>query len=227
MPHNSQHDETIDDSFVSDLVGLPTRKKRQAKKRTNVDPTSFGAPESVGEFQTKESIASSQEGMKTGDLVGINPKKKKTTTGLSTTSGIPTETEPISKERGGFAVVGRGRKKDTAPGTNFGLPTNRLPTIDELGGALGGISRYLNRLTKNNRARGLSPGQAITKTRDRGDVANRKTTLQTLTKLQENAILSGNEEEVTKRAAQIDAILQGESAGAFDTEEDIDSILGS
>ncbi len=245
-------DDTIEDSYVSELVGLPTRKKSPATPKVNIDPMSFGGD--VGAFHTKASIKTAQEGMKLGDLVGINGAKKKKT-GLSSVStpteavddatGIPgfkvtqgrrlspsvrkeikagagseiSEEQRRSKGLGEFAGGGGG-------GGSFGLPSDRLPTIDELGGALGGIAKYVSQLSKRNRARGLVPGTAITKTTDKGAVGMEKAKLTTITKMYETAVLSGNKEEAALRKSQLDAIIQGDNAGAFADKDDLEVIAG-
>jgi hypothetical protein len=47
-----------------------------------------------------------------------------------------------------------------------------------------------------------------------------------LSKLREGDILAGDKESAAKRAAQIEAIIQGGSANAFDEEEDLEAIAG-
>jgi hypothetical protein len=142
-----------------------------------------------------------------GKYLSAADKKKKLVSG----SGIS------ESERNRLGVGGRG-------GGSFGLPSGRLPTIDELGGALGGIAKYVASLSRRNRARGLVPGAEITKTVDKGQTGMVKAKLSTLTKMYETAVLAGNEEEANARKAQIDAIIQGDDANAFDVGADIDEI---
>lgn len=232
MAHGRFKDDNIEDSFVSELVGLPVGKKRKKSApriRTNIDPTGFAEAGDISGFSTEAEIEAATKGIKgTGaklasEFSGLRPKPKKIT-GLSPTSE---DAEPEKPGRGGFVSFTEGAKK-TLPSAvaNFGLPTDRMPSIEELGGALGGIARFVSQLSKRNRARGLSPGTAITKTVDKGAAGMQKTTLATLTKLQENAILAGDKEGAAKRAEQIDAILQGGSAGAFGEAEDLEAIAG-
>jgi hypothetical protein len=146
--------------------------------------------------------------------------------------GLPVAGEEPSqpeKQRGGFiSFEAQAKKKAQAPIANFGLPSDRLPTIEELGGALGSIAKFVSQLTKRNRARGLTPGVAVTKTKDRAGVGLTKAKLSTLTKLHETATLSGDKEKAAKIEEQLNAILQGEDAGAFDTDltDDLAEIAG-
>jgi hypothetical protein len=225
---NRLRDENIEDSFVSDLVGLPTRKKSAPKARTNIDPTSFGAGKDVGFFSTSKQKEVAGEGIKdTGaalakEFRGLRPKPKKAATGLSAVS------EEAPTEGGGFvSFEGSGKKNLPQAVANFGLPTDRLPSIEELGGALGGIAKFVSSLTKRNRARGLSPGTAIKKQVDKGAVGLQKTKLDALSKLREGDILAGDKDKAAERAAQIEALIAGDGANAFDESEDIDAILGS
>jgi hypothetical protein len=223
---NRFRDDNIEDSFVAELIGLPTRKKSAPKKRINIDPTSFAPAEDVGFFSTEKEKKIAAKGIKepgaalAREFSGLRPKPKKIT-GLSTVS------EEAKPQRGGFVSFTEGAKKELPQAVaNFGLPTNRLPTIEELGGALGGIARYVSQLTKRNRARGLSPGTAITKTLDKGQVGLQKANLASLTKRLEIATLSGDKEKAAAIEARLDAIVQGRSAGAFEDEEDIEAIAG-
>jgi hypothetical protein len=131
---NRFRDDNIEDDFVADLVGLPTRKKSAKKKRVaQVDPTSFAAPKDVGFFSTAKEKKAAQEGIKgTGAVLaeefrGLRPKPKKITTGLSTTS------EEAPAEPGGFVSFPEGAKKKLPQAVaNFGLPTDRLPSIENV-----------------------------------------------------------------------------------------------
>lgn len=234
---NRFRDDNIEDAFVTELVGLPTRTKKKATPRVNIDPTGFGG-DGISGFQTAKEIKAGAKGIKepgaslAREFRGLRPKKPMNKTGLASTSdlepifeggqqiglrgeaGIPTPVEKISS---------RGPQGPTA---NFGLPTDRLPTIEELGGALGGIAKYVSQLTKRNRARGLTPGIAVTKTRDKAGVGLTKAKLSTLTKLHETATLSGDSEKAARIEAQLNAILQGDEAGAFDLSDDLEAIAG-
>ncbi len=232
MAHGRFKDDNIEDSFVSELVGLPVGKKRKKaapRIRTNIDPTGFAEAGDISGFSTEAEIEAATKGIKgTGaklasEFSGLRPKPKKIT-GLSS---ISEDAEPEKPGRGGFVSFTEGAKK-TLPSAvaNFGLPTDRMPSIEELGGALGGIARFVSQLSKRNRARGLSPGTSVTKTVDKGEAANRKTTLDTLIKLREGDIIAGNKEGAAQRTAQIDAIIQGRDAGAFDEAEDLEAIAG-
>jgi hypothetical protein len=250
-------DDNIEDSFVADLVGLPVGASRKKKKteRFNTDPTSFGGD--VGTFQTKKEIGLSKEGMKdptsalSKQFFKLRPKKKKA--GLSATSGAGEEAglpalrtsegriltpgvrKQIAEESGSEVSESQRRKKGLGEfsggggGGGFGLPTDRLPTIEELGGAMGNIARYVSQLTKRNRARGLEPGYDIAKVKGKGSTSGltAKDTATILAKRLEDFSLSDDERTTIK--ARLDAILQGRDAGAFDEtrKSDIAQIIGS
>jgi hypothetical protein len=224
-------DRNIEDSFVSDLVGLPTQKKKAARVTTNVDPTSFNPSKDVGFFSTEKQKKAATEGIKdTGaalarEFRGLRPKPKL----VEDESSLGQNARSFAKgqpETGGFVAFERGAQKKKLPQAvaNFGLPTDRLPTIEELGGALGGIAKYVSQLTKRNRARGLSPGTSLTKTVDKGAVGLRKTKLEALSKLREGDILIGDKESAARRAAQIDALIQGDNSNSFADAADIETI---
>lgn len=244
-------DEDVSDSFVTELTGLPQRKKSAPRKTVNIDPTGFGEAADIGFTSTPEQKKTATTGIKTTgaslakEFAGLRPKKKKIATGLSTTSPVeeaetgltvtqgrkltPSVRKEIAGEAGSEISEAQRRKQGLGGGgSGFGLPTDRLPTIEELGGALGGIAKFVSQLSKRNRARGLVPGFDITKTKGAGQSSGlTKATMTSLTKRLELATLSGDTEKANKIEAQLDAISQGKSAGAFaEEEEDAAAIAG-
>ncbi len=161
------------------------------------------------------------------------------TTGLPATleefkAGTPEEGVMTAVERatgskqgaGGFVFHEPGKGGAPKPVFKSGLPTDRLPSFSELGGAIGSVFKFVSDLSKFNRARGLVPGTdaaRVKKTSTAGDGLT-KSKLSALTKLHETAILAGNKDEAAERKKQIDAILAGDNAGSFDRQSDIDAI---
>ncbi len=168
-----------------------------------------------------------------GTTPGISPTKGLASLGEFKESVSP-EGELSAVQRAVGAKQGTGGfvfhepSKGGAPKPVFksGLPTDRLPSFSELGGAIGSVFKFVSDLSKFNRARGLVPGTSPSE-RQRTSTATGgldKARLSTLTKLHETAILAGDTEEATRRKQQIDAILEGGTAGAFARQADIDAI---
>ncbi len=111
-------------------------------------------------------------------------------------------------------------KKTGRPTIDFGLPTDRMPSFTELGGAIGQMFKYVSNLSKFNKARGLTPGMEVKKT----NTGLTKARLTTLAKLHETATLAGDSEKASKIEAQLNAIMRGEDAGAFGVDADLEEI---
>jgi hypothetical protein len=175
---------------------------------------------------------------------------KAETPGIASTKGIPTLEEFQEKippgtgqisavERatgakqgtGGFVFhePGSGRGSAGKPVFKSGLPTNRLPSFGELGGAIGSVFKFVADISKFNRARGLVPGTDANRAKDTAATGGlkQKDILSSLTKQLETATLAGSTEEQANLKSRIDAIIAGQSAGAFDRQSDTDAILNS
>ncbi len=133
--------------------------------------------------------------------------------------------QPIFNEAGEqIGLQGPERKKGLPaaapkagrPTIDFGLPTDRVPSFNELGGAIGQMFKYISGLSKFNKARGLTPGIP---TAAKGTAGLTKAKLSTLAKMQENAIISGDKEKAAEIEGQLNAILQGADAGSFANED--------
>jgi hypothetical protein len=88
------------------------------------------------------------------------------------------------------------------------------------------VFKFVSDLSKFNRARGLTPGTSPAE-RQRtavGGGLKAKDILSTLTKQQETAILAGKSDEAEALGRRINAIIEGEDAGAFTKQADLDAI---
>ncbi len=203
--------------------GLPT-----SLVETGIDTsrrTGRGIPKTTGTqgIEAREAAATLEEfpGVATG-IKGTGANIAKRFAGLRPTSkksGVPepTAVERItSAEAKGLPGVS---KKAGRPTLDFGLPTDRMPSIGELGATIGQMFKYIGQMSKFNKARGLTPGVEVTK-RNTGLT---KARLNTLTKLHETATLAGDTDKASKIEDQLNAIMYGDiGAGAIDT--DIDEI---
>jgi len=129
---------------------------------------------------------------------------------------VSSTTEPTQRRTGGFASFTRGLtpKKNLEtkrPGLSFGLAPGKLPTFEELGGALSNIAAFIGGQARVNRAKGLTPGVAVTKKTSPGLT---KTKLSTLTKLHETAVLAGDKDKAASLEERINAILEKGELGS-------------
>jgi hypothetical protein len=105
-----------------------------------------------------------------------------------------------------------------APIAQFGLPTDRLPSFSELGGAIGGLFKYIGQLSKFNRARGLVPG-TVGADKNKGKGLGQKDRADIFIKQLESAQLAGDKDKVVAIQAELDKIIHP------DRESDVQSIL--
>jgi hypothetical protein len=138
---------------------------------------------------------------------------------------LSTTTTRTPRKRGGFASFTQGltskNKVERPTSQSFGLPSDRMPTFEELGGAIGNIAKFIGGLTRFNKARGLAPGVEVAKT---ADTKFARSKLSTLTKLHETASITGNKERAKQLEDQINAILAGGTGVEGDIELDIAAI---
>jgi hypothetical protein len=180
----------------------------------------------------------------------VKSEVKAETPGISSTKGIPT-LEKFQEEiptgtgqasaveravgakqgTGGFVFhePGSGRGSAGKPVFKSGLPTNRLPSFGELGGAIGSVFKFVADISKFNRARGLVPGTDAQRGKETGVTGGlkQKDILSSLTKQLETATLAGSKEEQASLKSRIEALISGQDAGAFDRQSDTDAILNS
>ena len=188
----------------------------------------FAAPKGFAEGITTptEEAAALAETERLSQITAGVPDAEAKTTGLADTkefatleefqAGIPKGKGQVSAvERaigakqgtGGFVFHEPGKGGQPRPTFKSGLPTDRLPTFSELGGAIGSVFKFVSDLSKFNRARGLVPGTDAAKSKSALDSGSslEKAKLSALTKLHEAAIISGDTTEAARRKAQIDA----------------------
>lgn len=186
-----------------------------------VEGTAFARPKGFGKGITspeEDAIAAAK----------VSSVTKAISPGVESTSGLPAEGELTAVERatgakqgtGGFVFHEPGKGGAPKPVFKSGLPTDRLPSFSELGGAIGSVFKFVSDLSKFNRARGLVPGTRPSE-RQRATATGglkAKDILSTLTKQQETAILAGNKDEADNLGKRINAIIEGDKAGSFATD---------
>ncbi len=218
---------------------------RRGKKLIKEQPE---AVEGIGLARPKgfgEGITSPEEDAI--EAAKVSSVTKSITPGVESTSGLPATLEEFKAgtpdegtmtaiERATSAKQGTGgfvfhepTKGGGAPKPVFksGLPTDRLPSFSELGGAIGSVFKFVSDLSKFNRARGLVPGTDAARVKKSATTGGLKAKdiLSTLTKQQETAILSGNKDMADSLGKKIDAIIAGKDAGSFERQSDTEAIL--
>jgi hypothetical protein len=156
-----------------------------------IEPAGVGR--GFSKFMAKDSAKTLQEG---GDVV------EDVTTGIP--SNVTVLQSPKQRAAQGLAPA------RPQPSLSFGLPTDRLPSFSELGGAIGQMFRHVGGIAKKRRALGLIPGRRTTTTAGRGlqgkDLAN------ILVKQLEAATLAGNKEKAAEIETQLEGIINPEKA---------------
>lgn len=132
--------------------------------------------------------------------------------------------KPIPEDVGIPSNVTIAPKRITRPReggvSSFGLPTDRLPSFTELGGAIGQMFKFVGGLTKKRQALGLIPGKVSTPTQAKGLSLTQKDRATILAKRLDDITLSDTERTDIK--AELDKILNSQKA----TEAlDIEAIL--
>ncbi len=206
-----------------------------------------GLPETVKKFFTPKTAFSSKidrptpkkTGIQTRGIGGrIEPEQPETVDlGLATEGikgvddeqinkrfGALTPEQAVTDESGIPSNVNISPKRVTQPRTggvsSFGLPTDRLPSFSELGGAIGQMFKFVGGITKKRQALGLIPGRVNIPTRDKGLSLTQKDRATILTKRLEDLTLT--DVERTDIKAELDAILNPQKA---EESSDILSIL--
>ncbi len=169
-------------------------------------------------------------------VTGIAPTTKKATTlgefraGLPEGGTVSAVNKAVGSRQGTGGFVFHEPSKATPQGPAFeaGLPTDRLPTFNELGGAIGNIFKFIGDTSKFNRARGLTPGIPVSRRSPTAETGLAKAKISSLTKQLETASITGNEELTARLQQQLDALIQGKDAGAFEEEAaDKEAILNT
>ncbi len=104
--------------------------------------------------------------------------------------------------------------------SSFGLPTDRMPSFAELGGAIGQMFKFVGGLTKKRQALGLIPGKVNIPTQGKGLSLTAKDRATILAKRLDDLTLT--DQERTSIKAELDKIMNPASA---EEKSDIDAIL--
>jgi hypothetical protein len=159
---------------------------------------------------------------------GLRPQEKTTalatageqeagTAGFSSTEGrllTPSVRKQIAGEAGSEISPARRRALGIggAPQSqSFGLPTDRMPSFSELGGAIGQLFKHVGGIAKKRRALGLIPGRRGTTT-DATKGLKGKDLANILLKQLEAANLEGDEDKAAEINARLEAIINPEEA---------------
>ncbi len=122
---------------------------------------------------------------------------------------------------GNVTIMPKGVTRPT-PGrmSNFGLPTDRLPSFSELGGAIGQMFKFVGGLTKKRQALGLIPGRVTNPSAAKGLSLTAKDRATILAKQLDDLTLTPVERNRIK--SELDKIMNPASA---EERTDIDAIL--
>ncbi len=104
--------------------------------------------------------------------------------------------------------------------SSFGLPTDRMPSFKELGGAIGQMFKFIGGVTKKRQALGLIPGRLNIPAPSKGLSLTQKDRATILAKRLDDLTLTDVERTGIK--AELDAILNPQKAGEG---TDIEAIL--
>ncbi len=113
----------------------------------------------------------------------------------------------------------RVERPKTDRGFSFGLPTDRLPSFAELGGAIGQMFKHLGGIAKKRQALGLIPGKVNVPTLGKGLSLTQKDRATILAKRLEDLTLTPDEKTTIK--SELDAILNPHKATEATDIEDI------
>jgi hypothetical protein len=137
--------------------------------------------------------------------------------GLTTTEGrilTPSVRKQIAGEAGSEVSPARRRAMGIgrAPQSqSFGLPTDRMPSFAELGGAIGQLFKHVGGIARKRKALGLIPGRRAT-TIDDSKGLKGKDLANILLKQLEAANLAGDEDKAAIINAKLEAIINPEEA---------------
>jgi hypothetical protein len=118
------------------------------------------------------------------------------------TTGIPSNVTILKSQKQRLAAP---------QSQSFGLPTDRMPSFAELGGAIGQLFKHVGGIARQRRAAGLIPGRRATTT-DTSKGLKGKDLANILLKQLEAANLQGDEEKAAAINAKLEAIINSEEA---------------
>jgi hypothetical protein len=159
------------------------------------------------------------------EFAGLRPQDK--TTALAqggkvadaASTGIPSNVTVLESPRQrlakGLAPAGQ---KAAPESLSFGLPTDRLPSFGELGGAIGQLFKHVGGIARKRRALGLIPGRRTGVT-DAGKGLKGKDLANILLKQLEAANLAGDSDKAAVINAKLEAIINPEEASDLEAIE--------
>jgi hypothetical protein len=158
-----------------------------------------------------------------GEFAGLRPQPK--TTALAQGGQVAADATDASlggipknvtiKERAAKGLA------PTTPSQSFGLPTDRLPSFNELGGAIGQLFKHVGGIARKRRALGLIPGR-VTAAKDLAQGLKGKDLANILIKQLEAANLSGDKEKAAEINARLENIVNPQKA---EEASDLEAIL--
>lgn len=199
--------------------GFTTKVDRRPPKKTGIQTRGIEAPIEPAD------LGLATEGMK--DIAapikkrfpGLEPEGKESFT--DTFQG-----KPIPEDVGIPSNVTVLPKRITRPSprgvSSFGLPTDRLPSFSELGGAIGQMFKFVGGITKKRQALGLIPGKVNIPTQAKGLSLTMKDRAGILQNQREAAFLAQDTDKIAEIDAELEKILNPEQAAEA---SDIDAIL--
>jgi hypothetical protein len=198
---------------------LIAQRRRQKGLPVSINPT------------TTEPIKKADLGLATKGIKDIATPFKKRFKGLEPEQPVSEERftntfqgKPIPEEVGLPSNVNIAPKIITRPSargvSSFGLPTGRLPSFAELGGAIGQMFKFVGGLTKKRQALGLIPGTVTTPGRGKGFSLTQKDRATILAKRLDDINLTPDERIDIKK--ELDKILNPARAAE---QTDIEAIL--
>ncbi len=204
------------------------------KKKGLPDPPIKATPIKTTDFSSKVNRPTPK---KTGiQTKGLPPEAEpvdieKATEGIADTgtalarefSGFKSKTpvDNLSEAKSNFSIAPqRVAKPKPDRGFSFGLPTDRLPSFAELGGAIGQMFKHLGGISKRRKALGLIPGKVNIPTAGKGLSLTDKDRATILTKRLDDLTLT--DEERVSIKSELDAILH---PAQVEESTDINAIL--
>ncbi len=208
--------------FFGARKNLSSKINRKTPKRTGIQTRGLPPePEKIVEpVLAKEAISSTLASAATASADPIAAPEKPVVSALDTLKPgegfLTSQKDPgfprQQKAGGGFAEHAQqtGKTGGQAKSFSFGLPTDRLPSFSELGGAIGQMFKFVGGITKKRQALGLIPGTVNFPKPDKGLSLTTKDRATILTKRLEDLTLTDDERIGIK--AELDKILNPQNA---------------
>ncbi len=183
----------VDKTIAEPAKSFSRKIDRATPKKTGTQTRGIG-----GRIEPPD-LGLATEGIKdVGSALEREFPQKKTVDSLveEVSTGIPSNVSIAPK---------RITRPTTAGVSSFGLPTDRLPSFSELGGAIGQMFKFVGGLTKKREALGLIPGKVTIPTKFQGLSLTQKDRATILAKRLDDLTLTDDERTGIK--AELDAIL--------------------